>query len=337
MTHNNSKHDAKHNERRNDRLCNRKGICPLDPYTRMGLNGRGQIIGIADTGLDTTSCYFTTPTPGEKPLTKDGTVQVSQRKVIQYVPYADSMDDEAGHGTHTCGILTRLPGKENNSHEEDGMIATDSKISFFDLGKVGTPYLLLPSEIEEVFTPAYESGARLHSNSWGSTGNIYSELSRQVDDYLQKKPDTLVIFPVGNQGLSGTFTVGNPGTSKNAMIVGSYTASNDLTDAPIDPAVSYFSSIGPTYDGRIKPDILAPGHNIVSARASSVHDQATAATAAKASTLGVCSQLEHEKSGTSTSVPSVAGAALLMRQYFMDPTQYASSCNKVRKNNTDAI
>ena len=294
----------------------------------MGLNGRDQVIGIADTGLDTTSCYFTTT---EKSLAKDGSVQVSQRKVIQYVPYADSMDDEAGHGTHTCGILSRPLGKENNSHEDGMMIATDSKISFFDLGKVGTPYLLLPSEIQDVFTPAYESGARVHSNSWGSSGNIYSELSRQVDDYLHKKPDTLVIFPVGNQGLSGTFTVGNPGTSKNAIIVGSYTASNDLTDAPIESTVSYFSSIGPTYDGRIKPDILAPGHNVVSARASSVHNQATAAaTAAAASTLKTCNQVEHEKSGTSTSVPSVAGAALLMRQYFMDPTQYASSCNKVR-------
>ncbi|CAN0509287.1 unnamed protein product, partial [Ectocarpus sp. 8 AP-2014] len=65
--------------------------------------------------------------------------------------------------------------------------------------------------------------------------------------------------------------------------------------------VSDFSSLGPTTDGRIKPDILAPGHYIFSASNGGE---------------GSC-QLDRN-SGTSMSCPIAAGAAALVRQYLVD-------------------
>ena len=66
--------------------------------------------------------------------------------------------------------------------------------------------------------------------------------------------------------------------------------------------IAEFSSFGPTQDGRIKPDIIAPGQLIESAWVS--FDQGTCAV--------------KVSSGTSMSTPLVAGTAALVRQYFAD-------------------
>jgi hypothetical protein len=69
-----------------------------------------------------------------------------RRKVIQYVPFADGVDEQGGHGTHVCGsILGNRDQKSNLSPDAsealnsdpsgamDGM-AKDAKIAFFDIG-----------------------------------------------------------------------------------------------------------------------------------------------------------------------------------------------------------
>lgn len=70
--------------------------------------------------------------------------------------------------------------------------------------------------------------------------------------------------------------------------------------------VVYFSSLGPTYDDRIKPDIVAPGAGLISARA-----------AKQGSKDKTCKTTW--KQGTSMSSPAALGAAAMMRQYFQDP------------------
>lgn len=81
----------------------------------------------------------------------------------------------------------------------------------------------------------------------------------------------------GNSGGSGEGTVGSPATNKNGVCVGASLNSFESTlsaweyfrqDFPYDEQnftgdeVAYFSSQGPTRDGRLKPDILAPGLSI---------------------------------------------------------------------------
>jgi subtilisin family serine protease len=78
--------------------------------------------------------------------------------------------------------------------------------------------------------------------------------------------------------------------------------------------VAFFSSLGPTFDQRIKPDILAPGYFTFSASAGD----------------GVNKTCQIMRSaGTSMSTPAVAGIAALIRQYFEDSSNGASSYQRV--------
>ncbi|CAM9742385.1 unnamed protein product, partial [Sphacelaria rigidula] len=115
-------------------------------------------------------------------------------------------------------------------------------------------------------------------------------------------PEHLLIFAAGNLGddISGC-SVSAPSIIKNCLAVGSSQSGPvRLTSGDIDD-VSAFSSIGPTTDERIKPDVVAPGHFVFSASNGGP---------------GSC-ELDID-SGTSMACPIVAGAAALARQYFTD-------------------
>ena len=105
------------------------------------------------------------------------------------------------------------------------------------------------------------------------------------------------------------------------------------TDAEADSAndMAIFSSRGPADDGRVKPDIVAPGTHISGGvfQASAIN-AGTGAAAACFDATGVCGgpggsnffpttqQFYSASSGTSHSAPAVAGGAALVRQYFIN-------------------
>ena len=103
----------------------------------------------------------------------------------------------------------------------------------------------------------------MHSNSWGG-GYFYNAYCIEVDEYLYKQSDFLVLFAAGNSGGDGAGTIGAPGLSKNALTVGA--SVNSITNMG---SMADFSSIGPTFDGRLKPDVTAPGLSVTSAYATS--------------------------------------------------------------------
>lgn len=73
--------------------------------------------------------------------------------------------------------------------------------------------------------------------------------------------DHLLIFAAGNLGDDMTgCSIASPAIGKNCLAVGSSMSGlSRLSPGDMD-VVSDFSSIGPTPDERIKPDVLAPGH-----------------------------------------------------------------------------
>jgi serine protease AprX len=94
-------------------------------------------------------------------------------------------------------------------------------------------------------------------------------------------------------GLS--LSINDPGNADRAITVGS-----THRDMPHVYGVSYFSSKGPTGDGRPKPDIVAPGEKIISCGAGAALDAARTATQSDS--------LYVEDSGTSMAAPHVSGA-----------------------------
>ena len=82
-------------------------------------------------------------------------------------------------------------------------------------------------------------------------------------------------------------------------------------------SVASFSGQGPTFDGRIKPDIVAPGENICSSRAQ----EATSSQGADCSDAfhsDGTTPLHTSLSGASQATPVVSGAAVLTRQFLRE-------------------
>lgn len=154
----------------------------------------------------------------------------------------------------------------------------------------------------------YSAGAKLHSDSWGGAF-WYDAFCLETDLYLYEHDDFLVFFAGGNNGGEGYRTILSPALSKNAVAVAA--SYNDVSNIGTIPD---FSSTGPSPDGRLKPDIVAPGRSILSADAQGeINDSQTCAITSKA--------------GTSMSTPVAAGNAALVHQYFHDPHFWARLCD----------
>lgn len=124
---------------------------------------------------------------------------------------------------------------------------------------------------------------------------------------------------------TGTGTIGTPATAKNCIAVGAsmntaeaFQEAVRTTNCPdkqggteCEDNLASFSSVGPCSDGRICPDLVAPGYYIMSARS---------ATNPTAKTCGAQNTDKRivRMAGTSMATPVAAGNAALVRQYFED-------------------
>lgn len=261
-----------------------------------GLHGEGQIIGVADTGLDYDMPWFRDPA---------GTaIGPEHRKIVGYdTSYGDDYDaDNPGHGTHVAGTLggdrTPVDGLANANG-----VAPKSRLYIQDITPGSDIHVNPPADLGDLFLSSYTAGARIHTNSWGSMDNSYTTYSLTADRFLWEHKDFLALFSNGNAGPE-TYTVGSPATAKNVISVGA--ALNGTADGNI----ASFSGNGPTTDGRIKPTVTAPGDGtaegsgVISADSDGVKNSNNSGTIFMR--------------GTSSATPAVAGAAALARQYFTD-------------------
>lgn len=262
-----------------------------------GLTGEGQIIAIADSGLDIGKMDDLHPdlrsTPGKMP------------KVVLLKSWAGRAvpDDPNGHGTHMAATVAGTGAASGGRFQG---VAPGASIYFQailnDKGEASPP-----ADLSQLFAPAYEAGARIHIDGWGGGRNTYGQTAVQIDAFVRKHPDFLPVFGAGNSGPSaGTLTT--EANSKNALVVG---AAN-LPRPALAPGVSdtketaSFSSRGPAGDGRIKPELLAPASAVISARSRLVE-----------SNLPGYPQY-RQMQGTSMATAVAGGSAALLREYFKE-------------------
>ncbi|MCB2173830.1 S8 family serine peptidase [bacterium] len=265
------------------------------PLWDRGLTGSGQVVGVGDTGLDVDMVFFWDESAG----LPSATVNLNQRKIISYHDLAGTGDwDGHDHGTHVAGTIA---GKSASANSAFNGLAYDAKLVIQDIGSGGN-LTGIPVDLNSYFQQAYDDGARIHSNSWGSTdtAGAYTAYAQDADEFMWHHPDFLVVFSAGNSGPT-IGSVGSPGTAKNVVTSGA--GENAHSGYNIDNVAS-FSSQGPTIDGRIKPTVVAPGHYLFSADNDG--------------TITSFNSGVQAMSGTSMSAPAHAGSAALIRQYFSD-------------------
>jgi subtilisin family serine protease len=292
-----------------------------------GLTGQGQIVAMADTGLDTGTIGSLHP-------------DFNSNVVKGYAEglFSKSWADPQGHGTHVAGSVMGSGAASGGRIVGGGygaqMVAQGMWSKMMN-------NIMVPPKLGEMFARPYSDGARVHTNSWGSPQNLgaYSNFSAMVDEFMWNNPDMLVIFAAGNSGQDANAdgridedSISAPGTAKNVLTVGASEnweekggiqrtlkelrngaskwgaepiASDKLSNNP--NGIAAFSSRGPTDDGRIKPDVVAPGTNILSARSRDP----------QAGTLwGAYNDHYVWAGGTSMATPLTAGAAVVLRQYL---------------------
>ena len=224
--------------------------------------------------------------------------------------------------------------------------------------KLGNSVIFDPNfttpNIPNMISAGYTSGTRISSNSWGSSAagaytansQTYDGLVRDAQSGTGGNQEMIITFSAGNDG-SGATTIGAPATGKNVFCVGA--AENvqpfggadgcGTTDAEANSAndIVGFSSRGPTTDGRIKPDIQAPGTHVsgITYVQNGTTGNGTAEALYRAD--GVCAgpggsnffpttqQWYTASSGTSHSNPAVAGGSALVYQQFINNPAYIAT------------
>ena len=165
-----------------------------------------------------------------------------------------------------------------------------------------------------MFEHSLMNDAYIHTNSWGSESLVgeYTSDSRSIDWFTNDYPEFLVIFSAGDMGVSG---VTSPSTAKNALSIGASTTGAFESD-PVGQVFNESSS-GPTSDGRIKPDLVAPGVMICSARAQEA-DLASGGNCSNSLHPDGSTPLYMTLNGSSMSTAVVAGASAMAREFLRE-------------------
>ncbi len=315
------------------------GLMNVDRANNSGYTGKGTMVIVSDTGLDS----------GDLENIHD---DFKGKTVIGAIGELNTertdWSDIQGHGTHVAGSAV---GTGAHYHGDYAGMAPEADLYFICLGD-SSSYLedITDGDIER----AYAAGGRVMNNSWGSSswnyGGEYNAEAQRYDTISRQYPDLLLIFAAGNENckidLEDNFSLSYEGVTKNCLTVGAsenyrpelsyYYYGMLFDDIDIDDPYFYdqpaepnnktqqgmacFSSRGPAKDGRAKPDIVAPGTWIYSTE--SLYDD---------SNDGERKSYYTYKFGTSMASPLTAGACADIVQFLKEAKKFSSPSSALVK------
>jgi len=238
---------------------------------RAGLTGKNGRVAVLDTGIDTTHPDLV-------------------GRVVESANFTAEPDarDGHGHGTHVASTIAGTGAASDGARRG---VAFEAPLV---IGKVLDRYGFgTDSQVIAGMEWAAPRATVVNMSLGGWAESDGSDPLSQALDALSRQYGTLFVVAAGNDGPS-EHTVSYPGAAATALTVGAVDASDRL--AP-------FSSRGPLINtNAVKPEIVAPGVDIVAARAAGT-------------SIGRnVDQHYTALSGTSMATPHVAGAAALLAQ-----------------------
>jgi hypothetical protein len=271
----------------------------------MGFDGRNVTVGVADSGLDS-------GVPASMHPDIAGRVDA-----VLYYGRLSNGSDEHSHGTHVAGIIAgnAAAGEADELGYLYGLgVAPAARLvaqRIFD----GVGNYQAPPSSAALTRDALKAGALIGSNSWGDDTQGRYDISAAEFDALVRDADLtapgaqpyILEFSAGNAG-PGQQTMDSPAVGKNVIATGA--SQNNRFDffiyADGQDTLADFSSRGPCEDGRIKPDITAPGTWIASLKSSQATDE---------NAWAAISESYMYQGGTSQAGPHASGAAAVFVQY----------------------
>jgi len=242
-------------------------------------------------------------------------------------PKEGAVTDESGHGTHVAGIIA---GSGIGEHAAYRGMAPEAKLHIYkvldDDGRGSDSWVIKAldhiASVNEASPSLVIHGVNLSlGGPFDPTvyGTGFSPLCRELRRLWRM--GVVVCIAAGNEGrliietvegeqeLNLDLSIGDPANLEEALAVGSV-----HKEQPHLYGISYFSSRGPTADGRAKPDLVAPGERIVSCNARFV--------AKKPATHYV------PMSGTSMACPHVSG---IIAAYFSARREFIGRPDQVKE------
>lgn len=236
-----------------------------------GLDGAGVTVAVLDTGIDNENGDVAPAVTAERNFTAE-----------------DSTDDLFGHGTHVASIIAGSGAASSGTYRGIAPAAKLIDARVLDSHGNGDESAVLAG-----MEWAAQQGAQVINLSLtGRLTDGTDPLSLAINN-LTARYGSLFVAAAGDCG-SERAGVSSPGAADAALTVGAVDGENDVTA---------FSSPGPREgDGAIKPEVTAPGVDIIAAQAGDTEQGHVIAPGYTA------------LSGTSVAAPHVAGAAALLRQ-----------------------
>jgi len=266
----------------------------------MGFSGRGVGVAVLDSGIDATH-----------PDLQFGTRVVQNVKVVDdivtdyvaptYVENVPDSDNAGGHGTHCAATVG---GDGTASGGKYAGVAPGADLIGISAGAT----ILITSALEGldyVLTHQYQYNIQVVSNSWGSTGAFDPNNPINIATKRLHDRGVTVLFAAGNEGPSANTQ--NPySVAPWVIAVG---AGNKQTGTLAD-----FSSRGIRDDALYHPTVVAPGVDIISAKAK---QSVLAPLSAQQDLELIPTQYQPyytTMSGTSMATPHVAGVVALLEE-----------------------